>query len=850
LFAELEAGIPGGVTLISAPAGSGKTMLLSSWLGSGRARDPVAWVGVERGETDPTRFFASVARALRESGAIGADHPLANLAAAPLGGHDEYVERMIDGLEQLDRPLVLVLDDLHELGSDEALRGLGRLLEAAPPALRVVIATRRDPKLGLHRLRLDGRLTEIRGDDLRFTTDETGVLLGDAGVELEDGDLEQLQGRTEGWAAGLRLASLSLARHDDPARFVSEFSGSERTIAEYLLAEVLAHQDRAARELLLSTCILERVTPELADVLTGTPGSGRLLLELEEANALVTAVDVSRSWYRYHHLLADLLRLELQREWPDRVPALHSTAATWLAEHGEMTAAIRHAVLAQDWPFAADLLARNWVDLVLNGEEQTLRALTGAIPTAALESDPELATAAAAALIADARWDDVDALLDKARALLPDVTPDRRRRAQVGLTTVDLLRGRRLGGVEDVDVDDLLASEGLDLDLQALATTNIGIAEVWSLRIPEARAHLERGLELGRRAKRPYIEVTCLSNLGFVANIQHDLARAEQLFREAVAATERYGWTTQEMVGIAYLGLGQILVDTGRMTEGGEWLARADPLMSEGSEAPALLALRHAQGMIAIASGRFGDALAAWREAERIGRTLRSEHFLTIAARQWQLRARIGLGELDVVATELLDRDEGAEWHNLEARLLLARGDAAGAVAALAPVLAGKAPFYHVNLEIEVWMLDGIARDALGDRSAAHASVERSLALAEPQHRVWMISTIPGAVDVLRGHALHDSAYAAFVTELIDDLSGHERRRDDELDEPLTDRELAVLRFLPTNMSAPEIGREMYLSVHTVKTYMRRLYAKLDAHSRNEAVGRARELGLLGMARR
>jgi LuxR family maltose regulon positive regulatory protein len=254
--------------------------------------------------------------------------------------------------------------------------------------------------------------------------------------------------------------------------------------------------------------------------------------------------------------------------------------------------------------------------------------------------------------------------------------------------------------------------------------------------------------------------------------------------------------------------------------------------------------------MIAIASGRFGDALAAWREAERIGRTLRSEHFLTIAARQWQLRARIGLGELDVVATELLDRDEGAEWHNLEARLLLARGDAAGAVAALAPVLAGKAPFYHVNLEIEVWMLDGIARDALGDRSAAHASVERSLALAEPQHRVWMISTIPGAVDVLRGHALHDSAYAAFVTELIDDLSGHERRRDDELDEPLTDRELAVLRFLPTNMSAPEIGREMYLSVHTVKTYMRRLYAKLDAHSRNEAVGRARDLGLLGMARR
>ena len=854
LFADLEAGAAGGVTLISAPAGSGKTMLLSSWIESGNATDPVAWVSVERGESDATRFFASVVDALRQSGEIGADHPLATLAPAPLGGQEEYVDRLLDGLAHLDRRVVLVVDDLHELHSEEALRGLGRLLEAAPAGLRVVIATRRDPKLGLHRLRLEGRLTEIRGEDLVFTADEAGELLHDAGIELAAGEIERLRGRTEGWAAGLRLAALSLARHDDPARFVSEFSGSERTVADYLVAEVLAHQEPAARELLLSTCILERVSPELADALTGTPGSGRLLLELEEANALVSAVDVSRSWYRYHHLLADLLRLELQREWPERVDGLHRTAATWLADHGHMTEAIRHAQLAKDWELGVELLARHWVELVLAGEETTLRALLAGLPPAVAEADAEMATATAAALLAEARWEEVDALLARARAALDEIPDIRRRRAELGLVTVQLLRGRRLGGLEDVDIDRLLEGEELDLDLEALALMNIGIAETWALRIPEARDHLERALELGRRAERPHIQVNALANLGFVANISHDLVKGEELLRSAIALADRVGWSTQPIVGVAYMGLGQILVDRGHTQEGGEWLARADPILSEGSEAAATLALRHAQGMVAIAGGRYDDALAAWTEAERAAQPLRTEHFLALPARQWQFRSRLGLGQLDEVERGLAERGSGAEWHNLEARLLLARDDPAGAAAALEPVLAGEAPFYHLNLEIEAYLLDGLARAGMGEQDAAFASVERALALAEPQGRMWIVATVPGVEELLRAHPLHRTAHAAFVTDLIDYLAGREAAAapggGGDLREPLTDRELAVLRFLPTNLSAGEIGSEMFLSVHTVKTHMRRLYAKLDAHSRAEAVQRARAAGLLGAARR
>ena len=853
LFAELEAGTAGTVTLISAPAGSGKTMLLSSWLESGRIQDPVAWVSVDRGESDTTRFFASFVDAVRESGAIGADDPLTTLAPAPLGGQDEYVQRLINGLEQLEKPLLLVIDDVHELRSEDALRGLERLLGAAPASLRVVLVTRRDPKLGLHRLRLDGRLIEIRGSDLEFTAEETGDLLAEAGIELQLDDVERLHERTEGWAAGLRLAALSLARHDAPSHFVTEFSGSERTVADYLLAEVLTHQDPAAREVLLSTCILERVSPELADALTGTPGSGRLLLELEEANALVTAIDAGRTWFRYHHLLADLLRLELQHDRPERIPHLHRTAALWLAEQGYMYAAIRHAQEAKDWDLSIDLLARHWVELLMNGEEATLRSLLEKLPAAVVERDAEAAAVAAVGRIGEARWAEVDRLLARARDALDHVPAERRRRAELGVATVELLRGRRLGGVEEVEgIDALLAGDGLDVDLQALAAMNVGIAETWALRIPEARAHLEQALSMGRQAGRPYIEVGCLSNLGFVSVVTHDLVGGEELVREAIAVAERVGWSTEEMVGVAYMGLGTVLIDRGHTAEGAEWLERAEPILSNGSEEAARLVLRHAQGMLAIASGRFEEAFERWSDAERIGRSLRTEHFLTVAAVQWQLRALLGLGKFDDVAAGLAARNDGAEWHNLEARFMLARGNPEAAATALEPVLAGDAPSYHLNIEIEAFVLNGLARARMGDEAAARNSIESALELAAPMGRIWMISTIPDAVEVLREHPLHETAYASYLTDLLDYLaSGNvSHEGDGVLAESLTDRELAVLRFLPTNLSAGEIGSEMFLSVHTVKTHMRRLYAKLDAHTRAEAVQRARAAGLLGPSRR
>jgi LuxR family transcriptional regulator, maltose regulon positive regulatory protein len=862
LFALLDRGASGAVTLLCAPAGSGKTMLLSSWLRSARWSHPpaAAWVDVEREESDATRFWGTVVEALRRSGAIASDDPLETLVPAPLGGQDEFLQRLLEGLGRLSRTVLLVLDDLHQLRSEDALGGLEQLLARAPPQLRTFIASRRDPKLGLHRLRLAGELTEIRGADLDFTPEEAGELMGAAGVMVAPGDLARLHERTEGWAAGLRLVAMSLARQPDPARFVAEFSGSERTVADYLLGEVLASQPLEVRRLLLRTCILERVNGALADVLTGRSDGARLLHELAEANALVVAVDVGRSWFRYHHLLADLLRLELRREAPDEVAGLHRLAAGWYAEHGHAIEAIRHAELGEDWELAVGLLGRHWVHLILDGEEATLGALLAGLPAQLADADAEVATVTAADRLAEARWAEADALLATAHDAIAAVPGARRRRAEAALATVELMRARQVGNLEAVvDGASAMLDGGGDGDgapdgaeLRALALMNLGIAESWTRRLDAAEAHLERGLALGRKVGRPYVEVGCLVPLGVVANLTHRLDLAEERLRQAIAVAERVGWSTHPFVGVAYMLLGSLLIECGRLAEGERWLQRADPILARGPEPAATVGLRHAQGMLDMARGRFAEALAAFRDGERLTEQLRAPHFLAAVARQWQLRAHLRLGDTEPAQAALACAGDGAEWCNLAAHVCLAADDAHGAADAVAPVVAGTASARRVNLEIEALLLDGLARARLGETETAQRSVERALALAEREGRVWIVLTVPGARQLLEAHPLHRTAHATYLEELLDHLAGVEpvSEAPHDLPDPLSERELAVLRFLPTNRSAAEIGSELFVSVHTVKTHMRNLYAKLGAHTRAEAVQRGRALGLLAPARR
>src|SRR6185503_6544821 len=271
--------------------------------------------------------------------------------------------------------VTLVVDDLHELNSTEAFAQLTRLLTSLPPQVHAILTTRHDVRLGLHQLRLAGELAEIRAADLRFSERETRELLDASGIILSEAGVALLHQRTEGWAAGLRLAAISLAGHPDPERFVAEFSGSDRTVAEYLLAEMLERQPPDVQDLLLRTSLLDRVNGELADLLTGRPGSEQILLDLEDANAFVESLDPGRTCFRYHHLFADLLRLELRRTLPAEIPALHRRVAGWFTQHGQVAEAIWHTQAAGDWAEAARLLADRSFSLTLDGQAQTMQVL-------------------------------------------------------------------------------------------------------------------------------------------------------------------------------------------------------------------------------------------------------------------------------------------------------------------------------------------------------------------------------------------------------------------------------------------------------------------------------------------
>jgi LuxR family transcriptional regulator, maltose regulon positive regulatory protein len=857
------------VVQMSAPAGSGKTVLMRSWIAEAGLARHAAWVPVDSEERDPQRFWLSVLGALRET-APGAVLVRALTAAPDLDGW-AIVERLLTDLAPLADRIWLVIDDVHELGPD-ALRQLELLVLRAPPDLRLVLATRHDLRLGLHRLRLEGELTEIRELDLRFTVAEARELFAAAGVQLPDAALVTLHERTEGWPAGLRLAALSLVGHSDPARFAAGFSGTERTVAEYLLDEVLDRQPEEVRRLLLRTSILERVNGELADLLTGDNGGERVLQDLEQANAFVISLDGSRSWFRYHRMFAGLLQLELRRAASDEVAALHRIAADWLAEHGYLVEAIRHAQAARDWDLAAGLLADHWPGLHLDGQAATTHELLAGFPFSARVADAELAAVAAADELAYGSLDAAERYLGLAERGTASVPDARRAQAQLLLGIVRLLVVRQRGDVpavaEEVRRLQALAEApdatqpALSQDLRALALISLGTTEVWTGRFQEAERHLEQGVTLARRIGRPFLEFTGLAHLAAVEMFR-SYERAAERSRQAMELAERHGWASDPAAGTACMALGTMLTWQGRLDEAEPWVQRAERTLTAEAQPATGHVIRYIRGLLELVRGRDADALAAFRAAEPLARRLAAPHYTVPRARALLVHALVRLGDTDGAERTLAgidgqDRDHG-ETRIATAVLRLAQDDPHAAVAALAPILDGASAVLPWIGRAHAFLLEAIARDALGDPAAAGRALERALDLAEPDGALSLFLLHP-APGLLERRARHGTAHAALITE-IQGLLAEKRpapppgsqagwARSRGLDEQLTDSETRVLRYLPTQLTRPEIANELFLSLNTVSTHTRHLYAKLGVHSRREAVYRARALGLLAPSAR
>jgi LuxR family maltose regulon positive regulatory protein len=846
LLELLDRGMDRPLTLVSAPAGSGKTELLAQWIEAGRAPGPVAWVPLGRDDADPHRFWADVIASLGE-----AHLDLATLAPPPRGELRPFLTSVINALSGVDAPLVLMLDDLHLAGSASIAPDLEWVLENAPPNLRLVAATRSDPLFRLQRLRVAERMCEIRAADLAFTRQEAAALL--RGLDLPGEDVDSLWRRTEGWAAGLKLARLSLDGHADPHAFVTGFAGGDSAVSDYLISEVVARQPADTLLFLLRTSIAERVSGELAEALSGAEGGSHMLRGLARRDAFVSAVGEEGGWYRYHPLFADVLRAELHRRLPGEAPRLHRVAAAWHARHGSPLEAVRHAVEAGDWELAAEVVGEHWLVFVLRGGGTVLYELVKRIPDEVLRSDAELALATAGLLLEQGDHAGADELLIRAHELEQDLPEPRRRRFAVTSTATTLYRARLRGDVQEaVSAARLVLDEHWDrevaVEVRALTLANLGIAEFWDGRLGSAEAHLQQAAGLALECGNDFV-LFLAESYGAAADARGGrLREARTRALTAIQLAERRGWTRLAHAAIAYTTLATVHLWRGELEDAERLGERAAETLEHSAEPLLRPAVAQVRARLYVLKGEPLTALDLLVAANADGPL---PPFLRMSTGLLEADLWLGLGEPSRARRRLAEIDAGdaSDAAIGMARLELASGDPGAAIRAVATFLADEREPVLPFARAEVWAIDAIARDAVHDEDGALRALERALDLAEPRGYAGILARYGAPLrSLLRRRVARGTGHRALAAQLLstlDEPSAADRAAPATLLEPLSDRELAVLRFLPTMMSNAEIASEMFVSVNTVKTHLKHVYRKLDVADRRDCVRRGRELRLL-----
>ncbi|MEN3283559.1 MAG: LuxR family transcriptional regulator, maltose regulon positive regulatory protein [Solirubrobacteraceae bacterium] len=775
LHSALDAAIDRPLTVVAAPAGWGKTVLLSEW----SADRGAGWVSVGPEHADASRLVRDVDAAL----------------------HSELGRR----------PPAVVLDDVHLLGAPgiAAIRALVR--DSRAP---IVVASRSDPDLGLPRLRLEGRLGELRGADLAFSADELGALLDELGLELGADRRRQLLERTDGWAAGIRLVAVALLASSEPERLLDEFTGDDRVVADYLTDEVLASQPRGIRDFLLRTCIVDQLDVDLAAGLTERDDAAAILDRLEREGLFIVALDGRRRRYRYHALFAELLRARLRAEQRSIVADLHARAADWFAAEGTPALAVQHALAAGTQANARDLLAEHWLDLIACGHA----------PPTGHEDDPRLAVAGAherleagdrsAALERLAAVHGATGLAGELAALLrahatSDVTGARRAAAAVA---------RR----RDPDASDEV---GRAVALQLLGATEFAAGDV-----EVAADRLEEAAALAARPGRERLRLDCLAPVAIVEILRGRLSRAQSHAHAALELANEHGWEHALAAGWAHAALAAF-----------GWL-RGDLAAAE-RRADEATAAAYADGDPVL-----GDAVRALRAHLHAARGDEE------TARTLMRIVRDATPGVDGVLPRWLDALGPAPWApssgqrpaEVVARAVgrLDSSDAGGALRLVMPI-AGTGR-HHPTVRMSGLLVEAVARDALHEPGAA-AALERALALAEAEglRRPFLNGGV-ALRRVLARHACRRNCAAPLLSGILDALpAAADDGNGRDPAEPLSERERAVLRLMPTILANTEIASELFVSVNTVKTHLRSIYRKLEVGSRREAVAKARELELL-----
>ncbi|HMO56437.1 MAG TPA: LuxR C-terminal-related transcriptional regulator [Roseiflexaceae bacterium] len=888
LIARLNAGLHHKLTLISAPAGFGKTSLVSAWIaGCGR---PAAWLSLDAADNDPTRFLAYLVAALETiAPTLGADI-VALLESPQPASIDGLLPLLLNQIAMMVQPAILVLDDYHMLEARPIDQALTFLVEHLPPQLHLVIATREDPALPLARLRARGQITELRAGDLRFSPTEAAGFLNEVmGLDLSAADIATLEDRTEGWIAGLQLAALSIQGRRDVSEFLRDFAGDHRYILDYLVDEVLQRQPEELRSFLLQTAILDRLHGPLCAAVTGQPGSSARLEALHRGNFFLVPLDDTRQWYRYHHLFAEVLRAQLQVELPDLIATLHQRASLWYEQHGAVDEAIRHALAAGDFARAADLVEVATPDMRRTRQEAMLLGWLKAIPDAIIANRPVLSVHYAGALLSAGEFADVEARLRDAERWLemPASASEQPERMTAGFVVRNEAEFRQLPGLIAVyraahalalgDLPQTMAFaqraiEYLDEDnhvMRGAAHAILGLAYWTNGELVAAYRLYADGMAQLQQGGFISDAIGGATTLADIRIVQGSLRKALQIYERGLQLALDHGMPLVRGTADMYVGMSEILREQNELPAAMQHLLRSREQGEHTGFPQHPYRWRVALARIREAQGDPAGALELLGEAERHYVSDFSPNLRPIAARK--ARLWIAQGRLDQ-ALEWA-REQGLptngpisflrEYEQITlVRIFLARarhariaGDLHEAGRLLERLLHAAEAGERTGSIIEILVLQALAHQLHGTMPAALTALQRALTLAEPEGYVRLfVAEGPPMVLLLREAAAH--RIAPEYTDRLLAASGMAQQHADAplfptaparqpLIEPLSQRELDVLRLLNTELSGPEIARELVIGLSTVRTYTKSIYSKLNVSNRRAAVKRATELGLI-----
>ncbi len=870
LYEHLDEGLTRKLTLVSAPAGFGKSTLVTEWL-SERGR-PAAWLSLDEGDNDPVRFWTYLIGAIQTvHQEIGGE--ARQIASAPqLRSIEPVAISLINDISLLNHDLVVVLDDYHVIETEGVNEGLSYLLEHQPSNLHIVMITRADPSLSLARLRAHSRLIEIRAEDLQFSTEEATTLLNEKmGMDLKTEHIEALNTHTESWIVGLQLAALSMKGRSSYDTFIEEFTGGHQFILDYLIEEVLVALPDAQREFMLRTSILERFCSKLCRAVTDDPSSGQMLDEIRKSNLFLIPLDTEGRWFRYHHLFAEVLYALLEKDLPGEIAGLRLKAAAWFESEGYPGEAVDHAIRSGNMLQAKEMFLKHWLPFLHRGEVATVLRWLNALPEEIEGDDPFVSLARCWALFLSWQNSTIGPYLELAdtafkrlvnQGTLSDVQHSQIA-AQLALMRSVLARDRgeheeSLAYVEEAAR--LMPSEWAE-----------GIGTTWNM-LSAARAGAgdydgaieayERGISLSRKEDNLVGAYSCTYGLVMYMLIQGRLNEAKEFCRVSIDRANHEGHGAFPAAGWLHIAMARIELERGHLDESEMFLGDGLRIARPGGFSEAVRAGRYLRARLADARGELDAAENILRDTAGIINAMDEPYLTGEINWQWAIHY-LKAGDLNAAREKLGILDEKAEvtghanlllWRGwLFPRLLCEEERYQEALKALKESIS-RARAGHSNGElIHLLALQALALDATGERMPARAAMREALALGAPEGYVWFwLNAGPGIELLLRdlkGDRDTPQAFLPYLDSLLEacrtEFGESIHPQPGELLDPLTPRELEIMRLISKGYSNPEIASELVVTINTIKKHTSNIYGKLGVRSRTQAIARARDLNLL-----